>query len=207
MSTMVQPTKNRRLRRQFDDEFKASAVRLVLDDGKSAGRVARDLDLTESALRRWVDQAQADRAHGVDDRGTGGVAAVAKRESRTADRSRDPIKKSRPSSRSTKRKVCVDRCGEGLVSRCPTLSGARRVGEWLLRLADPPGVEACPPRPSAPRAAACLLCGQSADLWEPAVASRPAGARASDQSQTGRPVATGGRPHRAGTETLQAHEQ
>ena len=79
MSTMVQPTKNRRLRRQFDDEFKASAVRLVLDDGKSAGRVARDLDLTESALRRWVDQAQADRAHGVDDRGTGGVAAVAEK--------------------------------------------------------------------------------------------------------------------------------
>ena len=64
MSTMVQPTKSRRLRRQFDDEFKASAVRLVLDEGKSAVRVARDLDLTESALRRWVDQAQADRTKG-----------------------------------------------------------------------------------------------------------------------------------------------
>ena len=51
MSTMVQPSKSRRPRRQFDDEFKASAVRLVLDEGKSVGRVARDLDLTESALR------------------------------------------------------------------------------------------------------------------------------------------------------------
>ncbi len=64
MSTMSETTKPRRLRRQFDDEFKASAVRLVLDEGKSAGRVARDLDLTESALRRWVDQAQADRTRG-----------------------------------------------------------------------------------------------------------------------------------------------
>ena len=64
MSLMVQPTKNRRSRRQFDDEFKASAVRLVLDEGKSVGRVARDLDLTESALRNWVDHARADRTKG-----------------------------------------------------------------------------------------------------------------------------------------------
>jgi transposase len=41
----------RRPRRQFTDEFKAGAVRLVLDEGKTVGQVARDLDLTESALR------------------------------------------------------------------------------------------------------------------------------------------------------------
>ena len=64
MSPMVQPTKNRRPRRQFDDEFKAGAVRLVRDEGKSVGRVARDLDLTESALRNWVDHARADRTKG-----------------------------------------------------------------------------------------------------------------------------------------------
>ena len=63
MSTMVQPTKNRRPRRQFDDEFKAGAVRLVLDEGQTVG-VARDLDLTESALRNWVDRARADRTTG-----------------------------------------------------------------------------------------------------------------------------------------------
>lgn len=44
-------------RRKFSDEFKASAVRLVLDDGQTVGAVARDLDLTESALRAWVEQA------------------------------------------------------------------------------------------------------------------------------------------------------
>ena len=58
------PKKTRRPRRQFDDEFKAQAVRLVLDDGKSIPSVARDLDLTESNLRIWVQRAQADRTHG-----------------------------------------------------------------------------------------------------------------------------------------------
>ena len=56
--------KTRRPRRQFDEEFKAQAVRLVLDEGKSIPSVARDLDLTESNLRVWVDRARADRTHG-----------------------------------------------------------------------------------------------------------------------------------------------
>ena len=64
MSTMVAPSKNRRPRRQFDDEFKAGAVRLVLDEGQTVGRVSRDVDLTESALRNWVDHARADRTKG-----------------------------------------------------------------------------------------------------------------------------------------------
>jgi transposase len=57
-------TPQRRPRRRFDEEFKAQAVRLVLDEGKSVGSVARDLDLTETALREWVKRARADRTHG-----------------------------------------------------------------------------------------------------------------------------------------------
>ena len=57
-------TRKRRARRQFTDEFKASAVRLVLEEGKTVGAVARDLDLTETALREWVKRAQADRTKG-----------------------------------------------------------------------------------------------------------------------------------------------
>ena len=56
--------KRRRPRRPFDDDFKAQAVRLVLDDGKSVRAVARDLDLNETALREWVNRARADRTHG-----------------------------------------------------------------------------------------------------------------------------------------------
>jgi transposase len=65
MSTLMAKTSpTRRPRRRFDDDFKAQAVRLVLDEGKSVGAVARDLDLTETALRVWVKQAQADRSKG-----------------------------------------------------------------------------------------------------------------------------------------------
>ena len=60
----ISDSKGRRPRRQFDDDFKAQAVRLVLQDGKSVGAVARDLDLTESALRQWVERARADRTGG-----------------------------------------------------------------------------------------------------------------------------------------------
>jgi transposase len=61
---MADTPKNRRRRRQFDDDFKAQAVRLVLEDGKTVAAVARDLDLTESAVREWVKRAQADRTQG-----------------------------------------------------------------------------------------------------------------------------------------------
>ena len=53
-----------RARRQFTDEFKAGAVRLVLDEGKTVAQVARDLDLTPSALAGWVKQARANRDGG-----------------------------------------------------------------------------------------------------------------------------------------------
>lgn len=63
MSRMPE-TKRRRPRRQFTDEFKAGAIRLVLDEGKTVGAVARELDLTPSALADWVRRAQADRTKG-----------------------------------------------------------------------------------------------------------------------------------------------
>ena len=54
----------RRKRRAFTDEFKAETVRLVLEGGKTVSEVARDLDLTESAVRVWVHQAKVDRGQG-----------------------------------------------------------------------------------------------------------------------------------------------
>jgi transposase len=42
------------VRRQFSEEFKEGAVRRVLDEGKTVGAVARELDLTPSALATWV---------------------------------------------------------------------------------------------------------------------------------------------------------
>jgi transposase-like protein len=54
----------KRKRRAFTPEFKSETVRLVLDGGKGIPEVARDLDLTESALRLWVHQARVDRGQG-----------------------------------------------------------------------------------------------------------------------------------------------
>ena len=64
MSRMSKSSSGRRPRRQFTEEFKAGAVRLVLDEGKTVGAVARELDLTASALADWVRKAQADRTKG-----------------------------------------------------------------------------------------------------------------------------------------------
>lgn len=61
---MADTTKKRRPRRRFDEEFKTQAARLVLDEEKTVGAVARDLDLTETALRDWIKRAQADRTNG-----------------------------------------------------------------------------------------------------------------------------------------------
>lgn len=64
MSSMETGGGRRRERRRFSEEFKAGAVRLVLDERKTVGAVARELDLTASALAGWVRQAQADRTRG-----------------------------------------------------------------------------------------------------------------------------------------------
>ena len=64
VSHMEQTNRKRRDRRSFTDEFKMGAVRLVLDEGKTVARVARDLDLTASAVGGWVERARADRNHG-----------------------------------------------------------------------------------------------------------------------------------------------
>lgn len=54
----------RRARRSYTAEFRAGAVKLVLDEGKTVTQVAKDLDLTPSALRTWVERARADRTGG-----------------------------------------------------------------------------------------------------------------------------------------------
>ncbi len=56
------PKKPRRKRRSFSPEFKAEAVRLVLNEEKPIAEVARDLDLVASALSQWVERARADAA-------------------------------------------------------------------------------------------------------------------------------------------------
>ena len=54
-------TMTARPRRSFSTEFKAETVELVRSSDKTISQICRDLDLTETAVRRWVEQAQIDR--------------------------------------------------------------------------------------------------------------------------------------------------
>jgi transposase len=47
--------------RLFTDEQKAEAVEIVNQSGKSVSHIAKEMGLTESALRNWVKPAQIDR--------------------------------------------------------------------------------------------------------------------------------------------------
>ncbi len=49
----------RRHRRKFTDEFKAETVKLIRESGRTVGSVAKELDLTETAVRNWVKRAEA----------------------------------------------------------------------------------------------------------------------------------------------------
>lgn len=53
----------RRARRKYTPEQRADAVRLVREVGNLA-QVARDLDLDQNSLRRWMKQAEIDEGRG-----------------------------------------------------------------------------------------------------------------------------------------------
>ena len=95
MSRMRKPKTERRVRRGFAPEFKTGAVRLVLDEGKTVGAAARELDLTPSALGLWVRQERADRTKGKTGLTTEERAELAtlRKENRELRMERDILKK------------------------------------------------------------------------------------------------------------------
>ena len=60
----MEKKKQKRKRRAFTPEFKAEAVKLCKVGDRSIKQVATDLDLTETALRAWVKQADIDAGEG-----------------------------------------------------------------------------------------------------------------------------------------------
>ena len=53
-----------RKRRKFTKEFKAEAVRLCKVGDRSIGQIAKELDLTETALRAWIKRVDVDEGQG-----------------------------------------------------------------------------------------------------------------------------------------------
>src|SRR5215471_16666569 len=65
-----------RRRRAFTAEFKAEIVELCQRGDRSIGQVSRDFDLTETAVREWVRQAERDAGT----RDDGGLTSDERRE-------------------------------------------------------------------------------------------------------------------------------
>jgi transposase len=64
METMAR--KKPRPRRSFTAEFKADIVERCRVGDRTVGQVAKDFDLTETAVREWVKQAERDEGSRVD---------------------------------------------------------------------------------------------------------------------------------------------
>jgi len=65
----------KRKRRSFSRQYKAEVVELIRKSGKGIGAVARELDLSETAVRHWVRQVEIDSG-----RGPAGALTTAERE-------------------------------------------------------------------------------------------------------------------------------
>src|SRR3954452_6863571 len=80
--------KKPRPRRSFTPEFKSEIVELCQRGDRSIGQVARDFDLTETAVREWVKQGRARRRHPgrrrSDEPGAGRAGAAAPGEPQAA---------------------------------------------------------------------------------------------------------------------------
>ncbi|KAA0987024.1 transposase, partial [Pseudomonas sp. ANT_J28] len=48
-------------RKVFDDSFKLEVVKMIKDQGLSVSQVCRDLDIGDTAVRRWVQQYEAEK--------------------------------------------------------------------------------------------------------------------------------------------------
>jgi transposase len=86
--------RTKRPRRSFTKAFKAEVVELVRQPGNTAASVARDLELTETAVRAWVKQADIDDGH-RDGLTTGEREELARlrRENRVLREERDILKR------------------------------------------------------------------------------------------------------------------
>jgi transposase len=87
--------KRSRPRRAFTPEFKAEIVDLCQRGDRTVGQVARDFDLTETAVRQWVKQAELDagsRSDGLTSDERAELAAL-RRENRRLREDNDILKR------------------------------------------------------------------------------------------------------------------
>lgn len=98
-------------RRQYSREFKQEAVQLITERGVSVAQVARELDLHQTVLRRWVQQHRAHLDTAFPGKGQirpeDDEVRQLRREVARLKAERDILKKPRPSSPKTRSSVRV----------------------------------------------------------------------------------------------------
>jgi transposase len=59
----------KRGRRKYDNEFKREAVRLVVEEGRKASEVERNLGIGRSTVSRWIREFKGDPEHAFPGKG------------------------------------------------------------------------------------------------------------------------------------------
>jgi transposase-like protein len=134
-----------RPRRFFPPEYKAEVVELIRSTGKTVGRVARELDLTETAVHEWVKRADLDAGRRTDASRLPNARNSASCVVRSEICARSARSCARPRFSSPGRPIAgellpADRHGENTPPRLLPCPRARCVARGLLRLGIPSAV-------------------------------------------------------------------
>jgi transposase len=97
MSAMTKKTLEAKPKRHYSEEYKAGAVRLVLEEGRRLTQVARDLDVPVASLHRWCALAREEKSEeagkGPLTRGEREELSKLRREVKQLEMERDFLKK------------------------------------------------------------------------------------------------------------------
>jgi len=84
-------------RKNYDNEFKREAIRLVLEDGRKASEVERNLGITPTLVSRWIREMSEDSEYAFPGKGhlkaPEGQIRNLQRENERLRRERDILKK------------------------------------------------------------------------------------------------------------------
>lgn len=127
-------------RRVFSREFKLEAVKLVRERGVKIAQAARDLDVHENVLRKWIRDVAADPAHAFPGHGQMKPEQLEierlRREVTKLKAERDILKKPRPTSRRSRYEVRLRREAPRGLAGGMVVRGARGLAKRLPCLAD-----------------------------------------------------------------------
>ena len=193
MSTIMESTgkKRPRPRRAFTPEFRDEIVELCQRGDRTVGQIAKDFDLTETAVRQWVTQAELDagtRSDGLTSDERTELARL-RSENRRLQQDVDILKRRRLSSHGRPaERVPVHRRGAGRQAQRQTCLRTARGLPIRLRPTHPRGADAELGRTVQIAWASSVNAASTRSVDVPAVARRMPGESGGVGQQRGEPV-------------------